>query len=576
MASDIDIARADGSGTSPGSGPGSGSVSGSGTGAASAYAPHSRASEAAEATPRLKRFGGSRLGGLILALNLLSLLILFGGALALNEWRRGLVEARQEALTAQAELLANVLADKRYTVGEPVPQFDIAESPKLLRDTFIPAGQRARLFDADGLLFADSYSVTETIPGSTLPPAHPAGTPLADTREADGRSAATLKKANDELTAEVYAALAGVPQKTVRLSESGSRVVSVSIPVRHVKQILGVLTLEAGDVDQILDAQRRALTPFALVALAVNLLASLLLHLFVARPVMRLSAAADQVRQGRARAISLPDLEGRKDEIGDLARSLETMTATLSDRMDAIEAFAADVSHEIKNPLTSIRSALETLDLVKTQEQRDRLTVLLQADVKRLDRLITDISNASRLDAELSRDRPRPIDLNVLIGDIVSVYEGAVDGRAGEIPVLLTPAAGESRVLGRDGPLGQVFRNLIDNARSFSPPDGAVRVWLLKNDGDPTRGLSVLIDDDGPGIPSDSLETVFERFYTSRPKGAAFGSNSGLGLSIVRQIVEAHGGRVHAENRLGSDGAVVGARFQVDLPTTHLAVIRRV
>ena len=536
---------------------------------------------------RLTRFGGSRLGGFLLALNLLRLLILFGGALLLNELRQGLVEARQEALTSQAELLVRVLGEPRVGVtrGEPTPYLDPIEAARWLTDNFVPAGQRARLFDVDGLAvadsapglaiqpIADSYVLTEAIPGQPLPPANPAGTPIVD----DSKKAATenrdLIEANTELAAEVNRALEGAPQASVRKAEDGRRVISVSLPVRHVRQVLGVLTLEAGDVDEILGAQRRALTPFALVALAVNLLGSLLLHLFVARPVMRLSAAADQVRQGRARAISLPDLEQRKDEIGDLARSLETMTETLSDRMDAIERFAADVSHEIKNPLTSIRSALETLDLVKEKSQRDRLTTLLQNDVRRLDRLITDISNASRLDAELSRDRPRPIDLNTLIGDIVSVYEGTA--KPGDAVVTLSPAQGDVRVLGRDGPLGQVFRNLIDNARSFSPEGGQVRVGLSRDDADPVRPISIVIDDDGPGIPPDNLETVFERFYTSRPKGTAFGANSGLGLSIVRQIVEAHGGRVRAENRIGPDGEVQGARFIVDLPSTHLAVVRR-
>jgi two-component system, OmpR family, sensor histidine kinase ChvG len=286
--------------------------------------------------------------------------------------------------------------------------------------------------------------------------------------------------------------------------------------------------------------------------------------------VMRLSAAADQVRLQRARAISLPDLEDRRDEIGDLARSLESMTDTLSTRMDAIERFAADVSHEIKNPLTSIRSALETLDLVQDKDKRDRLTAVLQQDVRRLDRLITDISNASRLDAELSRDRPRPVDLPALLTDIVGVYE--TTSKPGEAPVTLhialdTPA----RVMGRDGPLGQVFRNLIDNARSFSPAGAAVRVSVVRDDLD-ALPLHVRVEDDGPGIPAENLETVFQRFYTSRPRGAAFGSNSGLGLSIVRQIVEAHGGRVTATNRIDASGAVAGARFEVALP----AVGRRV
>ena len=551
--------------------------------------------ERSDETPirrRLIRFGGSRLGALILALNLLSLLILFGGALALNEWRRGLVDARQESLLGQAELLANVLADKEYTTGEPMPRFNIEKSPLLLRDIFIPEGQRARLYDSDSLLFADSgglllddadlkpfadsYAVTEVIPGRPLPPAKPAGTAVATPApEAGDRATTRQQRARHELMEEVAAAMAGTPQKTLRRNEEGGRVVSVSIPVRHVNQILGVLTLEAGDVDEILAAQRRALTPFALVALFVSLLSSLLLHLFVARPVMRLSAAADQVRLQRARAISLPELDGRKDEIGDLARSLESMTETLSDRMDAIERFAADVAHEIKNPLTSIRSALETLDLVKDKTQRDRLTALLQQDVRRLDRLITDISNASRLDAELSRDRPRAVDLTTLLGDIVSVYE--TTAKPGLAAVRFTASPGEpGRVMGRDGPLGQVFRNLIDNARSFSPPGGVVRVALGRDAVDPGRLLCVTVEDDGPGIPPENLETVFERFYTSRPRGTAFGANSGLGLSIVRQIVEAHGGRVRAGNRVDPAGAVVGARFEVVLPSaTGLPAVRR-
>ena len=522
---------------------------------------------AAARVRRPRRFGGSRLGGLILALNLVSLLILFVGALLLNEWSRGLIEARQETLAAQGELLVRVLGEPQIgvTQGEPVSLAPI-EASRWLRDNFIPEGQRARLFDVDGIAVADSYEVTEAIPGGPLPPARAAGSaPEPADPAGEDRDNRRLQQARAALAAEVEGALAGQPQAQVRLSETGDRVVSVSIPVRHVEQVLGVLTLEAGDVDETLVAQRRALMPFALVALGVNLLGSLLMHLFVARPVMRLSAAADEVRLQRARAISLPDLESRKDEIGDLARSLETMTAALSDRMDAIEAFAADVSHEIKNPLTSIRSALETLPLVKTDAQREKLTALLQQDVRRLDRLITDISNASRLDAELNRDRPRPIDLTILLGEIVGVYEAG--RKPGEARVIFEPSPGEhALVVGRDGPLGQVFRNLIDNARSFSPPDGEVRVSLLRDDLDGARRVRVQVDDDGPGIPPENLETVFERFYTSRPRGTAFGTNSGLGLSIVRQIVEAHGGRVWATNRPGVGDGVSGARLEVALP----------
>jgi two-component system sensor histidine kinase ChvG len=339
-------------------------------------------------------------------------------------------------------------------------------------------------------------------------------------------------------------------------------VVSVSIPIQHVHAVLGVLTLEASDVDEIIARERAALIPFALIAVSVTFLSSLLLNRLIAQPVRRLSRAADSVRLSRARAISLPDLARRNDELGDLTRSLEDMTHALSERMDAIESFAADVAHEIRNPLTSIRSALETLDLVTDPAARERLTRILHQDIQRLDRLITDISNASRLDAELSRESPRPMDLGRLLADVTSLYQATA--KPGDVPVRFRPASADEPILvsGREGPIGQVFRNLIDNARSFSAPHGEVRVSLdLSRD----RAIAT-VEDDGPGIPEENLETVFQRFYTSRPKGAAFGGNSGLGLSIARQITEAHGGTIHAENRKAADGAVEGARFIVTMP----------
>jgi two-component system sensor histidine kinase ChvG len=352
----------------------------------------------------------------------------------------------------------------------------------------------------------------------------------------------------------------------------GERVVSVSIPIQHVRAVLGVLTLEAGDIDQIIAAERKALLPFALIAIATTLISSFLLNRLIAQPVLRMASAADRVRLDGARAISLPDISDRKDELGDLSRALEEMTDSMSERMDAIERFAADVAHEIKNPLTSIRSAIETLDLVTDPAARARLLGILQQDVTRLDRLVTDISNASRLDAELSREAPRAFELNLLLAEVIHLYEAQL--RPGEAPgsVRVTfdakAAPQHARIVARETPVGQVFRNLIDNARSFSAADGEVRVTLTRDPGlrDHHNRLIVTVDDDGPGIPPDNLETIFERFYTSRPKGKAFGGNSGLGLSIARQIVEAHGGTMRAENRKDAEGRVIGARFRVDLP----------
>lgn len=511
---------------------------------------------------RRRRVGGSRLGRLIVILNIVSLVVLVGGALVLNELRSGLFETRKQSLESQAHILAYYLGEAG---GEdPYSQLNLPYTVIVLQKTFIPEGERARVFDARGNLFADSYKVSESVEASPLPPARARSAPRPKSDPV--RAQATVERAHLELDREVQRALAtGEPVLDVRHSETGERVVSVSVPIQRVKAVLGVLTLEAADVDKIIAAQRAALLPYAIIALGVTLLTSFMIQFFVARPILRLSAAADQVRLSRARAISLPDLEARDDEIGDLAKALETMTVTLSTRMDAIERFAADVAHEIKNPLTSIRSAVETLELVKDEAPKARLMALLKQDVRRLDRLITDISNASRLDAELSREALRPIDLDRLLAEVAALYNET--SRAGEPPVrLASPQGGESlRILGREGPVAQVFRNLIDNARSFSPPGADVRVTLERAP-EAARELWVRVDDDGPGVPPENLDTVFQRFYTSRPKGAAFGGNSGLGLSIARQIVEAHGGHIWAENRRDAAGDIEGARFTVALP----------
>jgi two-component system sensor histidine kinase ChvG len=522
--------------------------------------------------PAKRRFWpqGSRLGRLIIALNLLSLAILIGGALTLNEMRRGLVNARIDSLITQGEWIAKLI-DDAATVGEPVPALQPERAAQLLQLLHLPRDARVRLFDKDGRMIADSYFVADRVEWAPLPPARKPG----QKAKPKGPSRTELRAAR-ALQAELASAEVGETVKGRRIAENGEQVISVSLPIKRVRAVVGVLTLEAGDVDEIIARERANLIPFILIAVGVTLLSSVLLSVLIARPVLRLARAADRVKAARARSISMPDLSRRDDEIGDLSRSLEDMTDTLSERMDAIERFAADVAHEIRNPLTSIRSAVETLDLVDDAKARDRLMGILKQDVGRLDRLVTDISNASRLDAELSRDAPRVIDLSRLLTDISDLYGASVG--PGEARVTFAVADVEpALVSGREGPLGQVFRNLIDNARSFSPPGGEVRVSLGRGE----RGqVRVVVEDDGPGIPQDNLETVFERFYTSRPKGTAFGGNSGLGLSIARQIVQAHGGEIHAENRRETSGEagenpkisretdekILGARFVVVLP----------
>jgi two-component system sensor histidine kinase ChvG len=513
---------------------------------------------------RLPLFG-SKLGRLILGLNLLGLMVLVAGALVLNEMGRGLVAARVDSLTAQGELIANVMA-LGATHGSPTPELEAGPAAELLLAARIPRSQRARLFDAEGQPIADSELIADRVDVLPLPPVRGgAGPAPASSGDADARRIADSRQS---LAAEVRAALqSGRPVSAMRRSETGVRLVSVSIPIQHVQAVVGVLTLEARDVDQVVTAQRKALIPFILIAVGVILGSSLLLNWLIAHPILRLSWAADSVRLSRARAIALPDLTRRSDEVGDLAQSLEAMTSTLTARLDAIERFAADVAHELKNPLTSVRSAIETLDLAPNPAARDRLLSIIKQDVGRMDRLITDISNASRLDAELSRDSPRAVDLARLLGDLAPLYATRLgEAEAGVTVELVAPEEGPFNVVGREGPLGQVFRNLIDNARSFSPAGGRVRVAIARRAGGGRREVAVTVDDEGPGIPPENLESIFERFYTSRKKGQAFGGHSGLGLSISRQIVEAHGGHISAENQAGPDGQVKGARFTVVLP----------
>jgi two-component system sensor histidine kinase ChvG len=325
-----------------------------------------------------------------------------------------------------------------------------------------------------------------------------------------------------------------------------------------------MLSTQGGDIDEIVENERWAIIKVFLIAAGVMLLLSLLLAGTIAGPVRRLADGADRVRRRLKSRVEIPDFTHRRDEIGHLSGTLREMTNALYSRIEAIESFAADVAHELKNPLTSLRSAVETLPLAKTEASRGRLLEVIQHDVKRLDRLISDISDASRLDAELQRQDMAPVDLPRLLTTIVGVANEVRKDR--NIKVSITYEGGPPqafRVPGHDSRLGQVINNLIDNARSFSPPNGTVRITCRRLKGE----IEIIVDDDGPGVQPEALERIFERFYTDRPD-EGFGQNSGLGLSISKQIIEAHGGRVWVENRTapGADGAVLGARFIVRLP----------
>jgi two-component system sensor histidine kinase ChvG len=367
---------------------------------------------------------------------------------------------------------------------------------------------------------------------------------------------------------EVYAALQGGVASTIRRNSENEQIVSVAVPVQRFKAVFGALVLstEGGDIDRVVRAERSAIIVVFLIALLVSAGLSALLAGTIATPLRKLADAAAKSGASGKRAIDpervgFPDYGDRADEIGYLSSALREMTGALYSRLAAIERFAADVAHEIKNPLTSLRSAVETFRLARTDAQRERLLAVIEHDVRRLDRLVTDISNASRVDAELSREEMRPVDIPALLDAVVSVTR---DGAEAKEVRLTQSAQPQLSVQGLEGRLGQVLRNLVDNAISFSPAGGAVRIVAQRA---PGGGVEIAVEDDGPGVPPDKLDAVFERFWSERPDADGFGDHSGLGLSISRQIVEAHGGRIAAGNRADPvTGETLGARFTVFLP----------
>ncbi|PWW00520.1 two-component system sensor histidine kinase ChvG [Hoeflea marina] len=543
----------------------------------------------------------------ILFLNLVALLVLVSGILYLNQFREGLIDARVESLLTQGEIIAGAIAASasvetnsitidpekllELQAGEtisPNANSDNLEFPinpervaPVLRRLISPTRTRARIYDADASLLLDSrylYSSGQVLRFG-LPPAEPESRSISEivtglfNRLFQRRDLAVYREppgSDGSIYPEVMNALTGGRGAVVRVTEQGELIVSVAVPIQRFRAVLGVLLLstQAGDIDKIVHAERMAIFRVFGVASTVTIVLSLLLASTIATPLRRLSAAAIRVRRGAKAREEIPDFSARQDEIGNLSIALREMTTALYDRIDSIESFAADVSHELKNPLTSLRSAVETLPVVRTDAARKRLLEVIEHDVRRMDRLISDISDASRLDAELARQDGAQVDLQQLVTGLVDIAR-QVSTRHKEVAIELKVdrrGAGKTGfvVSGHDLRLGQVITNLIENARSFVPDPGGRILVRLAHPGD---SVVITIEDNGPGIRAENIERVFERFYTDRPDAEDFGQNSGLGLSISRQIIEAHGGTLTAENMPGSEeGSWAGARFTIDLP----------
>nr|WP_210267228.1 two-component system sensor histidine kinase ChvG [Agrobacterium tumefaciens] len=545
----------------------------------------------------------------ILFFNVAATVVLVGGILYLNQFREGLIDARVESLLTQGEIIAGAISASasvdtnsitinpekllELQAGQsitPAPNDEDLSFPinpervaPVLRRLISPTRTRARLFDADANLLLDSrhlYSRGQVL-RFDLPPVTPETQTWGEwftsmfNRMLQPSSLPQYKEApggDGSIYPEVMNALTGVRGAVVRVTEKGELIVSVAVPVQRFRAVLGVLLLstQAGDIDKIVHAERLAIMRVFGIATLVNIVLSLLLSSTIATPLRRLSAAAIRVRRGARTREEIPDFSARQDEIGNLSIALREMTTALYDRIDAIESFAADVSHELKNPLTSLRSAVETLPRAKTEESKQRLTEIIFHDVRRLDRLISDISDASRLDAELARADAEPLDLDVLMKGLVDISRQiSTKKKSVAIDYVADRKAGSKTsfvVNGHDLRLSQIVTNLIENARSFvSEDNGRITVRLSRHK---DRCL-VQVEDNGPGIQAEDIDRIFERFYTDRPASEGFGQNSGLGLSISRQIAEAHGGSLRAENVVDKYGVISGARFTLSLPAAE-------
>ncbi len=521
---------------------------------------------------------GSPLTWRILAVNMLAPVILVGGLFYLDSYRRELVEAELISLRNRAEMIAAALGEGAVIDnGITLPDLSQPMAKQMIRRLAPPARVRTRLFDVSGEQLIDSRALLSPnmpVQVEDLPPLDLSWSTVLFRRIYDFLLATRLgsddlplyqeirhPRAND--FPEVMRSLVGEQTGMLRKTQDGKLLISAAVPVQRYKRILGSVEVSApgDDIAQRLFQVRLTIFQAFALSLTITIALSLYLASTIARPIRVLAAAADRVRSGSGRRHLIPDLGGRRDEIGELAGALRDMTEVLWRRMDAIEAFAADVAHEIKNPLTSLRSAVETATRVSDPTQRDRLFSIIQDDVTRLDRLISDISDASRLDAELSRDEGGVVSIRQALSTIANTYRESGASRSVTISLACDPED-PLNVNGIEGRLGQIVRNLLANALSFSPPGGTVVLSGRRLD----RQVVVSVEDNGPGIPPNKLEAIFDRFYSERPQDEKFGTHSGLGLSISKQIAEAHRGTLVAENRVDEQGNIIGARFMLRLP----------
>jgi two-component system sensor histidine kinase ChvG len=568
----------------------------------------------------------------IIFANTIGLAILLGGIFYLSQYHAWLIDAKRESLRAQGEIIAAAIAanasvetDRIVLDPDRLPEIDGAKSPfrddgfaalrlsiapervtPILR-RLVPTDTRARIYGSDGILVVDT---AQLLSRGQVGRASSGGDATGGQGRVKVKNAWTrfltwlmrgdlpvyreIGGANGKFYPEVRMALFGSTTPMLLLNEKGEQIVSLAVPIQYKKAVQGVLLLSTrpGEIDEVLSEERNVILSLAFTAFCATLLASFLLARTIAGPMRRLSEVAENVSHNIKAGNELPELSQRADEVGQMATAFREMTASLYRRIEASERFAQDVAHELKNPLTAARSTAESLAYAKTPEQQKQLVGLIQEELKRLNKLITDVASASRLDAELALQELEPVDVRPVMRAVVDVFRDILSGsnRRVELNIAEMPHDPSAFVVqGHDARLGRVITNLIDNAISFAPENTAVSISARRIGPE----VEIVVDDDGPGIPVDKLEDIFSRFYSDRPEtDRTIGKNSGLGLSISREIVNAYGGRIWASNRPLETGAVqpvpgdrsavgdrriagvAGARFTVRLPAADITAAK--
>jgi two-component system sensor histidine kinase ChvG len=579
-----------------------------------------------QSRPPLCYFFSSLARRIVLA-NLLGLVVLVSGMVWLSQTQAWLITAKYESLKVQGEIIASAIASSALVEREGslafnpdrLPELDQLRVPfrddgfaamelSLRHERVIPVlkrlihpthNTRARIYDRNGKLIVDSNELNDLAFPLPLDPAvdpRPAADadPAAPAKRVKvknfwTRLAGFFDRSDLPIYREIGRGASGTSYPEVRqalrgaalppmllLNDDQEKIVSLAVPIQRRNALLGALLLSTrpGEIDEIINSERSVMLTIVLLALAASIFASLLLARTIAGPMRRLSESAESVSRSINARTKLPQFGNRQDEVGQLSEAVHTMTQSLYRRIEASEKFAADVAHELKNPLTAAQVMAQSLHYARTPEQRDQVVQQIQGELKRLNRLITDVANTSRLDAELALQTTEPVDVRGIITSIVETFRGTFEDDNLRILLDIQDVAARSDafvVNGHESNLGRVITNLLDNALSFSPADGVVSVKAQRNG----SAVEISVSDQGPGIPAESIDKIFERFYSDRPQSDRItGKNSGLGLSISREIVAAHGGQIWAEN-LVEGGRVTGACFQVRLPCADVRTMGR-